>query len=57
LQAVNGQPVMGLINAVGQPVASDIALYLWLASLEAAVITNPVESAGPATGIPSIGIY
>ena len=57
LQAVNGQPVMGLINAVGQPVASDIALYLYLTSLEAAVITNPVESAGPSSGIPSIGIY
>ena len=56
LQAVNGQPVMGLINAVGQPVASDIALYLYLTSLEAAVITNPIESAGPATGVPALGI-
>ncbi len=57
LQAVNGQPVAGLMNAFGQPIASDIALYLWLASLESAVITNPTEAAGPATGIPSIGIY
>ena len=57
LQAVNGQPVAGLINAVGQPVASDIALYLWLANLEAGVLTSPVESAGPATGLPALGIY
>ncbi len=38
LQAVNGQPLMGLVNAVGQPIASDVALYLWLASLESAII-------------------
>ncbi|MGO8768964.1 hypothetical protein, partial [Mycobacterium sp.] len=56
LQAVNGQPVQGLMNAIGQPIASDIALYLWLANLEAAVIANPTEAAGPATGVPSIGI-
>jgi hypothetical protein len=49
MQAVNGQPV-GLVNAVGQPIASDIALYLWLASLESAAITNPTEAAGPTSG-------
>ncbi len=56
LQAVNGQPVQGLMNAIGQPIASDIALYLWLANLEAAVLANPTEAAGPATGVPAIGI-
>ncbi|MGO9158121.1 PE-PPE domain-containing protein, partial [Mycobacterium sp.] len=56
LQAVNGQPVAGLMNAFGQPIASDIGLYLWLANLEAAVIANPTEAAGPATGVPAVGI-
>lgn len=56
LQAVNGQPVQGLINAFGQPIASDIGLYMWLANLEAAVIANPTEAAGPATGVPAVGI-
>jgi hypothetical protein len=56
LQAVNGQPVMGLTNAVGMPIASDIALWLWLYNLEYAIIYDPAESAGPATGIPALGI-
>jgi hypothetical protein len=55
-QAVNGQPLMGLVNAVGQPIASDIALYLWLTSLEATIINSPTEAAGPATGLPALGI-
>jgi hypothetical protein len=54
LQAVNGQPVQGLINAVGQPVASDVALYLYLASVESAAITNPTEAAGPTSGFVGI---
>ncbi len=33
LQAVNGHPVSGLINAVGQPIASDIALYAMASEL------------------------
>jgi len=49
MQAVNGQPV-GLVHAVGQPIASDVALYLYLASLESAAITNPQEAAGPTSG-------
>jgi hypothetical protein len=56
LQAVNGQPLMGLVNAVGQPIASDIGLYLWLASIESTIIASPTEAAGPATGLPALGI-
>jgi hypothetical protein len=56
LQAVNGQPLMGLVNAVGQPIASDIALYLWLGSLESTIINSPSEAAGPATGLPALGV-
>jgi PE-PPE domain-containing protein/PE family protein len=55
-QALNGQPLMGLVNAVGQPIASDVALYLWLGSLESTIINSPVEAAGPATGLPALGI-
>ncbi len=56
LQAVNGQPLTGLANAFGQPIASDIALYLYLTNVEAAVLSSPLESAGPATGVPGLGI-
>ena len=53
MQAVNGQPV-GLVHAVGQPIASDVALYLYLASLESSAITNPQEAAGPTSGFVGI---
>jgi PE-PPE domain/PE family len=53
MQAANGQPV-GLLHAVGQPVASDVALYLYLLSLESAAITNPTEAAGPTSGFAGI---
>jgi hypothetical protein len=56
LQALNGQPAMGLANAIGLPIASDIAMWLWLYNLEYTVIYAPSESAGPATGIPALGI-
>jgi hypothetical protein len=56
LQAVNGQPVTGLANAVGMPLAADIALYLWLLSMGSAVVTNPVQIAGPSTGVPALGV-
>jgi hypothetical protein len=54
MQAVNGQPVMGLMNAVGMPVAADAALYLYLGSTESSVITNPTEAAGPTSGFSGI---
>jgi hypothetical protein len=53
LQAVNGDP-MGLVRAVGQPIASDVALYLYLTSVESAAITNPTEAAGPTSGFNGI---
>ncbi len=56
LQAVNGDPVGGLVNAFGQPIASDIGLYTWLLNLEIAAISDPQEAAGPSSGVPSIGI-
>jgi PE-PPE domain len=37
-QAINGQPITGLINAIGRPLAADIALYLILASYEMAIL-------------------
>ena len=53
MQAVNGDP-MGLLHAVGQPIASDVALYLYLTSVESAAITNPTEAAGPTSGFNGI---
>jgi hypothetical protein len=55
LQALNGQPVEGLINAVGQPIASDVGLYPWLLNLWVGAVTNPSEAAGPATGFVALG--
>jgi hypothetical protein len=37
-QAINGQPVTGLINAFGRPLVADIALYLFLATFEGSVL-------------------
>jgi hypothetical protein len=54
LQAVNGDPVGGLMSAVGQPIADDVALYLYLASVGSAAITNPQEAAGPTSGFTGI---
>jgi len=56
LQALNGQPVEGLINAVGQPIASDVGLYPWLLNLWVGAVTNPSEAAGPATGVHAGGV-
>jgi hypothetical protein len=53
-QAVNGQPVMGLVNAVGMPVAADVGLYTYLVSSESAIISNPTEVAGPTSGFSGI---
>ena len=40
LQAINGQPVAGLINAVGMPIAVDLALYPLLYQWETGVLGN-----------------
>lgn len=37
-QALNGQPVVGLINAVGMPLAANVALYGMLWNFEVAVL-------------------
>ena len=41
-QALNGQPVQGLANAVGRPIAATIVLYLWLGEIESAVISQAI---------------
>jgi hypothetical protein len=43
------------MNAVGMPIASDVALYLYLTSVESAAITNPTEVAGPTSGFNGVG--
>ena len=39
-QAFDGQPVTGLVNAIGGPVAADIALYMYLGEIEGAAIDS-----------------
>ncbi|VBA39295.1 hypothetical protein LAUMK13_02520 [Mycobacterium innocens] len=42
-QAINGNPY-GLINAVGDPIAADIALFAIATGFEAIVLTNAARS-------------
>ena len=37
-QALNGQPVMGLVNAVGRPLVATLVLDLWLGEFESGII-------------------
>ncbi len=37
-QALNGQPVMGLVNAIGRPLVADLALYMWLGIFESGIL-------------------
>jgi hypothetical protein len=37
-QALNGQPVMGLVNAIGRPLVADLVLYMWLGEFESGIL-------------------
>ena len=37
-QALNGQPVMGLVNAIGRPLVADLVLYMWLGEFERGIL-------------------
>ena len=37
-QALNGQPVMGLVNAIGRPLVADLVLYMWLGMFERGIL-------------------
>ncbi len=50
MQMVNGQPVAGLVNAIGLPIAADIGLLPLLGSLELAVLGEAAYSI--VTGMP-----
>lgn len=41
-QVINGEPVAGLVNAIAFPLVANIALYLWLANFESAIIANAI---------------
>ncbi|HUH71544.1 MAG TPA: PE-PPE domain-containing protein [Mycobacterium sp.] len=43
-QAINGQPVAGLVNAIGYPVAADVALVTLGAGLESLVLLSAAQS-------------
>ncbi len=50
VQMVNGQPVAGLVNAIGLPIAADVGLLPLLGSLEVAVLGEAAYSI--VTGMP-----
>ena len=52
-QMVNGQPLEGLINAVGCPIAADVGLLPLMAGLEFAVLGEAVDSIVTGTPYPS----
>jgi PE-PPE domain len=37
-QALNGQPVVGLVNAIGRPLVADLVLYMWLGEFEHGIL-------------------
>ncbi len=43
-QAFNGQPVEGLINAIGEPIAADVALSLIIGAGEGLVLLGAARS-------------
>jgi hypothetical protein len=52
VQAVNGDPVQGLINAIGDPIAADIALVMFGVFVEGDVLLNAATSiAGDLTSL------
>jgi hypothetical protein len=52
VQAVNGDPVQGLINAIGDPIAADIALVMFGIFVEGDVLLNAATSiAGDLTSL------
>lgn len=53
LQMANGQPVEGLINALGTPIAADVGLLPFLAGLEVAVLGEAAGSIVTGTPYPS----
>lgn len=52
-QMVNGQPVDGLINAIGYPIAADVGLLPLTAGLEFVVLGEAVDSIVTGTPYPS----
>lgn len=43
-QALNGQPVQGLVNAIGQPIAADVGLGTLAGGVEFLVVANALDT-------------
>jgi hypothetical protein len=54
-QAVNGQPIQGLINAFGEPIAANVGLTTVMSLFEFLVILNAVDTI--LTGTPHPGPF
>ncbi len=50
---VNGQPLDGLVNAIGYPIAADVGLLPLTAGLEFVVLGEAVDSIVTGTPYPS----
>lgn len=53
VQMVNGQPVEGLVNAIGNPLAANMGLLPFLAGLELAAVAQAADSIVTGTPFPS----
>ncbi|OBJ88197.1 PE family protein [Mycobacterium asiaticum] len=53
LQAVNGQPVQGLVNAFGNPIAANVGLLTLTGGLELTVLVESAETILTGTPFPS----
>lgn len=54
-QAVNGQPLVGLVNAFGNPIAADVGLVAFGSGFELIAIVNALDTI--LTGTPNPGPY
>jgi PE-PPE domain/PE family len=54
-QAVNGQPLAGLVNAIGDPIAADVAAGTLLGGFELLVIKNALDTILTGTPYPGLG--
>jgi PE-PPE domain/PE family len=53
IQMINGQPLKGLINAIGLPIAANVGLLPFIAGLELTVLAEAVDSILTGTPYPS----
>ena len=55
IQAANGQPLAGLVNAIGRPIAADVGITTFASGFELITIINSLETIFTGTPNPGLG--